>query len=189
MGMALACPRCGLRRAVAKRRADFGIACAACHEFLDVERTRPPGQGRGPTSGHDRPWTPWQIVGASLLFGVGAGGAVAGFNFARLGKWQYRAPCVLAGAVAFVLAAGAVIFLVPGEAVRLVGLLANLAGGVGFMLVQKPFFDAWKAGNWRPNLGDRYRPNGLGQLLVVCLVSLAAEIGVVGLLAFLGGIW
>ena len=80
-------------------------------------------------------------------------------------------------------------FLVPDELARPVGFLANLAIGLGFMLVQKPFFDGWKAGNWRPKPGDQYRPNGLGKMLLIGLVSLGIEVGGIALLATLGGIW
>ena len=80
-------------------------------------------------------------------------------------------------------------FLVPGELARPVGFLANLAVGLEFMLVQKPFFDGWKAGNWRPKPGDQYRPNGLGKMLLIGLVSLGIEVGGIALLATLGGIW
>jgi hypothetical protein len=171
---------------VEARRADFGIRCTACHEFTDGDRSRPPRRRRAPED--VRPWTPWQIAAVSVTFGAGACGAVAGLNFVRLGKRQYLIPSVVAGWVLFAVA-GLAMLLVPDQASRLVGLLMNLAVGFGFMLVQKPFFDVWKAVNWGPRPGDRYRPNGLGQLLLVCLVSLGIEIGVVALLAFLGSTW
>jgi hypothetical protein len=57
------------------------------------------------------------------------------------------------------------------------------------MLVEKPFFDVWKASNWSPKPGDPYRPNGLGQLLLACFVSLGLEIGGIVLLLWLGGTW
>jgi hypothetical protein len=132
---------------------------------------------------------PWQVLAASVVLGAGACGAVAGFNFVRLGKRQYLAPSVLIGAALFVAVAGLAIFLVPDEFGRPVGPLANLAVGLGFMLAQKPFFDGWKAGNWRPKPGDKYRPNGLGQLLLIGLVSLGIEVGVIAFFATLGGIW
>ncbi len=187
MGMTVNCPRCGRRRVVGARQADFGVRCTACHEFMDVDRSDPPGEGRGRAPQDVRPWTPWQLVAASVVFGAGACGAVAGLNFARLGKRRYLIPSVVVGAVLFVVVAGLTIFLVPDEAVRPVGLLANLAIGFGFMLVQKPFFEDWEAVNWSPKPGDPYRPNGLGQLLLVSFVSLGLEIGVIVLLLSLGG--
>jgi hypothetical protein len=85
------------------------------------------------------------------VFGVGACGTVAGLNFARLGRRQYLIPSVVVGAVLFVALAGLTMFLIPDEAARPVGLLANLAVGFGFMLAQKPFFEAWQACSRRPN--------------------------------------
>jgi hypothetical protein len=187
VSMALSCPRCGRRRAVEPRQADFGIRCSACDEFMDVDRSRPPGPGRAPED--VRPWTPWQVAAASVLFGAVVGGAVAGFNFARLGKRQYLIPSVVAGPVLLVVAAALLVFLVPDEGAGPSGLLANLGIGVGFLLVQKPFFDAWKAENWRPSPGERYRPNGLGQLLVVSLVSLGLEFGVLMTLGIVAASW
>jgi hypothetical protein len=185
MGMALSCPQCGWRRVVEAGEDEFGMRCTACYEFMYVDPSSPPGQERAPEA--VRPWTPWQILAVSIAFGTGACGAVAGLNFARLGNRQYLTPSVIVGAVLFVVVAGLALFLVPDGAGRLVGLLANLTVGFGFMLVQKPFFDVWKAVNWSPKPGDRYRPNGLGQLLLVCLVSLGLEIGVIVLLLWLRG--
>jgi hypothetical protein len=189
MGMTVNCLRCGRRRVVEARQADLGVRCRVCRELMDVDRSDLPGEGRGRAPQDVRPWTPWQLVAASVVFGAGACGAVAGLNFARLGKRQYLIPSVVVGAVLFVVVAWLALFLVPDEAVRPVGLLANLAIGFGFMLVQKPFFEAWKAVNWSPKPGDPYRPNGLGQLWLVSLVSLGLEIGVVVLLLSLGGTW
>jgi hypothetical protein len=185
MVLALSCPRCGLHRAVEPKEADFGVRCTACPEFMDVERSRQPGRTRERVRDDARPWTPWQILAASLVFGAGAAGAAAGFNFARLGKRQYLIPSALAGWATFLLAAALVNFAVPDVAARQLCLLANLTVGFGFMLAQQPFFNIWKAVNWSPNPHARYRPNGRGQLLLVCLVSLGLEIGVFRLLAFL----
>ena len=132
-----------------------------------------------------RPWTPWQILAASLVFGTGAGGAVAGFNFARLGKRQFLVHSVVAGWALFIIAAALVIFVVPDELARPVGLLANLAAGFALMLAQQPFFEIWKAVNWNPNPIVRYRPNGRIRLLAICIASLGIEFGVISLLAFL----
>jgi hypothetical protein len=152
-----------------------------------MDGDRPPPSRRAQRSAPEdvRPWTPWQIAATSFLFGAGACGAAAGLNFVRLGKRQYLVPSVLAGLVVFVAAAALAMFLVPDEAVRLAGLLVNSAAGFGFALVQKPFFEGWRAANWRPKLGDRYKPNGLGQLVLVSLAGLAIEIVVVGLFATL----
>ena len=152
-----------------------------------MDRSGPPGEGREQAPQDVRPWTPWQLVGASVVFGAGACGAVAGLNFARLGKRWYLIPSIIVGAVLFVVVAWLVLFLVPDEAARPVGLLANLAIGFGFMLAQKPFFEDWKAVNWSPKPGDSYRPNGLGQFWLVSFVSLGLEIGVGILLLSLGG--
>ena len=187
MSVAVSCARCGRRRAVEARDANFGIRCTACHQFMEVDRSGPP-QGERAAEGV-RPWTPWQVAAASVLFGAGACGAVAGLNFVRLGKRRYLIPCVVAGSALFAAVAGLAMFLVRGEAARLVGLLANFVVGLGFLLVQKPFFEAWKAENWGPEAWERYRPNGLGQVLLVCLVSLGIEVGVIALLASLGGSW
>jgi WD40 repeat protein len=153
---------------------------AACDESRDAGR--PPGRGTGREPQDVRPWTPWQIAAVSVLFGAGAGALAAGLNFVRLGKRQYLIPSVVVGSVLFVAVAAAVLFLVPDESARLVGLVANSAIGFGFVLVQKPYFDGWKAGNWRPKPGDRYRPNGLGQLVLASLLGLGLEIGVIALL-------
>jgi len=154
---------------------------------MDVDRGHPPGKGRGRAPQDVRPWTPWQIVAASVVFGPGACGAVAGWNFARLGKRQYLIPSVVVGAVLFVVVAWIALFLVPDDTARPVALLANLAIGFVFMLAQEPFFQDWKEANWSPKPEDQYRPNGLGQLWLVCLVSLGLEIGVIVLLLSLGG--
>ena len=61
-------------------------------------------------------------------------------------------PSVIVGMVLFVAVAGLATFLVPDDLARPAGLLANLAIGLAFMLVQKPFFEGWKAANWRPRM-------------------------------------
>jgi hypothetical protein len=152
---------------------------------MDVERSRPPGRKRESVREVARPWTPWQILAASVVFGAGAGGAVAGFNFLRLGMRLCLIPAIVAGWAAFAVAVALVMFVVPDEPARFVCFLANLAAGFGFMVVQMPFFDVWKAMNWNPNPNIHYRPNGRIQLLLICLVSLGIEIGVIRLMAFL----
>src|SRR5262245_45095649 len=180
MNLALSCPRCGRRRTVANRRAEFGIPCTSCYEYMDVDRTRPPGRrGRGRSPREECPWTPWQVAASGILFGVGAGGAVAGFNFLRLGKPRYLIPCIIGGAVLFIAAALTIAFAVPAEFVRLAAILANFGAGLGFMLVQMPHFHEWRAKTGRLKSEEPYRPNGLGRLLLVGLVSLGIEIVIV----------
>jgi len=152
---------------------------------MDVDRTRPPARKPARIPVEVRPWTPWQVLAASIVFGAGAGGAVAGLNFARLGKRQYLIPSFVAGWAVFGVAAALVTFVVLDETARPVGLLASLAAGLALMLAQQPFFDIWKAVNWSPNPNVRYRPNGRGLLLLICVVSLGIEFGVIWLLGFL----
>ena len=58
--------------------------------------------------------------------------------------------------------------------------------GSGPLTIDQPLqlaFDTWKAAHWSPNPRDSYWPNGLGQLLLVCFVSLGIEFGVFAVLA------
>src|SRR5262249_36514651 len=102
MGRRGNCPR-GHPRGVKARQTDFGVLGTACDEYIVVDRWDPSGEGRGPQD--VRPWTPWQLVGASVVFGPAACGAVAGLNFARLGKRQYLIPSIVVGAVLFLVVA------------------------------------------------------------------------------------
>jgi hypothetical protein len=85
-------------------------------------------------------------------------------NFARLGKRHYLLPSMLIGSVLFLVGAWVVLFVVPDEAARLVAPLINVGVGLGFILAQKPFFDAWKARCWGPvkawKSAVRFRPGG-----------------------------
>src|SRR5262249_51034575 len=141
----------------------------------------------GAARSEDRPWTPLQVFAMSFLFGPVAGGVIAGINFARLGKRQYLVPSILAGAVLFVLVAGAS-FLVPGTAGNTVGLLANLGVGYGLLWAQQPSFAAWKAAMWAPaKEGEPYKSSRFGQLFLVSLVCLGIEVGaLVGALVLVG---
>jgi hypothetical protein len=139
---------------------------------------------------------PSQVLAASVLFGVAACGVLAGINFARLGKRQAFLPSVVIGLGLFLVEAWLLVALSSAEnvtrfgdsAAKVVGLLFNLVVGVGFMLVQKPVFDEWKADNWAPvKIGDRYKPTRVGLLFLVALVALAFEVGIVILFAFLAG--
>src|SRR5262245_51156546 len=112
MRVAVSCPRCGRRRVVGARPADLGVRCPVCHEFMDVDRSPPPG--RAPED--VRPWTPWQVAAVSVAFGAGACGAAAGLNFVRLGERQYLIPSVVAGSVLFFVVAALALFVVPDEA-------------------------------------------------------------------------
>lgn len=187
MNVALNCPRCGQHHLVKARQAEFGLRCTACQEFLEVDRCRSPGLAK--VAKDVRPWTPWQIIASAFTFWPGACGAVVGFNFVRLGKRQYLIPSLIVGWILFVLVAVLALVVVPGEVGRLVALLANLTIGIGFMLVQKPYFDHWRTVNWSPKPEDPYRPNGIGLLFLICLVSLGFEIGIIVLLSVLGGTW
>ena len=179
------CPRCGRRRAVDAIQAGPGTRYSACDECRGAGRPPSPGRDTRQAPQDVRPWTPWQIAAVSVLLGVGVCGLVAGLNFIRLGKRQYLIPSIVVGSVLFIAIAAVVLFLVPDEAARIVGLLASSAAGFGFMLVQKPYFEAWKVVNWTPRPGDRYRPNGLGQLALASLLGLGLEIGVIALLVTL----
>src|SRR5262249_22865513 len=132
----------------------------------------------GAAGSEDRPWMPSQILAASFLFGPAAGGVIAGINFARMGKRQYRVPTIVVASFLFLLEACVLIFVVPEAAARSVGLLANLGIGLMFMQAQKPFFDAWQAVNWAPaKEGERYKPTRIGQLFLVGLFFFAGEVG------------
>src|SRR5262249_44851320 len=95
-------------------------------------------------------------------------------------------PSVLAGAALFAAVAGLAMFLVPDEAARPAGFLANLVIGLGFALAQKPYFEGWKTAHWRPEPGERYRPNGPGQLVLVGILGLSLEVAAVLVLVALG---
>jgi hypothetical protein len=131
----------------------------------------------------ERPWTPNQIFGVCFLFGAVAGGVIAGLNFARMGKRPYLIPCIVAGSLLFLTVAGVGVFLLPEELAHAGGLLLNGVIGLGFLLVQKPYFDVWRMTNWSPESGtEHYWPGRLGQLFLISLACLAIEVGVLFLL-------
>jgi hypothetical protein len=112
---------------------------------------------------------------------------ITGINFDRMGKRHYLVPSVVVASVLFLLEACALIFLVPESAARPFGLLVNVGSGLGFMLAQKPTFDAWKAVNWAPaKEGERYKPTRIGQLFLVSLLCLLVEVGIILLFVFGG---
>ncbi|MFO0867037.1 MAG: hypothetical protein U0744_20750 [Gemmataceae bacterium] len=123
-----------------------------------------------------RPWTPSQIFGVSFAFGSAAGGIIAAINFSRMGKTAATIPMAAASVLIFLIQAAIIVFMVPPEGQRLVGLLINSALGLAYMLVQKPEFDAWKKLVWQDH---DYKPNGLGLLFLVSLLCLAAEFAVI----------
>ncbi len=206
MSLLFICPECQQEIHISPNLAGLSYRCPACKNPLTVPELAEVCSSRGPRAGRrhrlsapdrcespaissseERPWTPTQILATCLLFGAGACGAVAGINFARLGRRQYLLPCILLGSVAFLATAAVCVFAVRSyEAARLAGLGLGLAVGVGFLLAQKPYFDAWKMVNWAPRGGEKYRPNRLGQLFLVCFASLALEVGVIALLVLLG---
>jgi len=176
----LTCPSCTVR--VSAREITDGW-CETCGKKL------PPSLwATSSARGEDRPWTPLQVLAVSLLFGPAACGVIAGINFARMGKRLYVIPSILVGSVLFLLEVWVILFLVPEEAARLVGLLANVGVGLGFLLVQKPSFDAWKSTNWAPaKEGESYIPTRIGQLFLVSLVCLGIQVGVMILVFAIGG--
>jgi hypothetical protein len=126
-------------------------------------------------AGADNPWTPMQVFASSLLFGALGGGAIAGINFARMGKRSYKVPCIVAGAVLNALWL-AVVLRLPDEVAWPIRLGLSLAIALGFSLVQRPTFEAWKEANWLPaGPDDRYRPNKIGLLFAVGLVCLGVQ--------------
>jgi hypothetical protein len=128
-----------------------------------------------------------------MAFGTGAAGAVLGINQARLGKRAWLVPCLVIGSLLFLVEAWFFLFvfldMVPSpEGSRALGLLMRLAIGVGFLLVQKPAFDAWKRDHWAPaREGERYRPGHTRQLFLVCFTAALVEVVMVVLMLFAAG--
>ena len=191
----LTCPNCNACPSPAEKKDGW---CEACGKKLPssmqtftatvTSSTRTATLGKTPSK--DRPWIPSQLISVSLLFGPAACGVIAGFNFIRLGQRQYSLPSMFVGFILFLVEAGAIVFLVPEEALKFVCILANVGAGLVFMLAQKPTFDEWKATHWAPaKEGDRYKPNRLGLLFGVSLVCVALEVGMVLLLIVAAGKW
>ena len=153
----------------------------------------PPAGDDGPTlqaDGYlDRPWLPSQLVAVCWLFGPLACGAVAGVNFARMGKRAYLVPCVLAGAALFAVEALVLMFLGGSvQQLRLPALLMNLAVGLGFMFAHQPHFAEWKEESWVPRTPDeRYRPTRVGLLFLIALGCAAVQVGIIFLALSLTG--
>jgi DNA-directed RNA polymerase subunit RPC12/RpoP len=205
MMIAFSCPECQQELQVNNHLAGLSYRCGACSSRITVPEAagapdyRSPAADRpgrpaapysprpaGETSAEDRPWMPSQIAAICFVFGAGAGGAAAGINFTRLGKPRYLVPSILLGSLAFLLMVLVGVFLVRGDAWRLVGLLMNAGVSLGFLLAQKPYFDAWKVANWTSAGGKAYRPGRIGQLFLIGFGCLALEAGVVLLLVLLG---
>ncbi len=127
----------------------------------------------------DRPWFPFQLLAASALFGPGAAGVVTGINFKRLGEPQYQISCGIIGFVLFIIEVALVVTVIPDKALRPFGFIFNSLVGGGFMLFQKPYFDAWKAANFKPATEkEQYRPNRIGLLFLVGLICLAIQLAI-----------
>jgi hypothetical protein len=178
------CQRC---HTALTRREQGKPYCHACRggqtQVQAFAPTTPDESFAPPADTADRPWMPGQLLGAAVLFGPLACGLAAGINFARLGMRQYLVPCILLGAVAFLLQATFVIFVISGEASQFVAVAINLAIAWLFQTTQKPVFEAWKEAYWKPETkGATYKPNQLGLLFLVGFASLAVEVVIVYLL-------
>jgi hypothetical protein len=75
---------------------------------MDVDHVRRPESAPW----DDRPWTPGQCLVNSIFFAVAACGAVAGINFACLGKRHFLLPALFVGWALFLVEVRAVLFLV-----------------------------------------------------------------------------
>ncbi|HYE21769.1 MAG TPA: hypothetical protein VEA69_25235 [Tepidisphaeraceae bacterium] len=130
----------------------------------------------GPAAVGDRPWVPSQLMAIGLLFGPVSAGVAAGVNFKRLGKPGLLGACVAVGVVVFAVMAVLVGFVLEDKAIRPVALLMNVSTGTGFLLAQKPTFDAWKARHFPGSA--KYRPSRIGLLFGIGLACAAAQVGV-----------
>lgn len=165
---AITCPNCQICLCTAEAASG---RCESCGKAVPRRlRRRPADAAANPEV---RPWTPWQILAVSFAFGAAACGIVTGVNFVRMGQSARAVPSFLAGIVVFLIQAGIILLRVPEQNAQLAFVVSNLAIGAVFMLVQKPAFDDWKNANWR---GDSYKPNGIGQLLLVCLGGAVIEV-------------
>jgi len=130
-----------------------------------------------------------QIMAIGFLFGPMAAGAAAGVNFTRLGRPQLQWPCIIMGIVLFAVEAFVVVYVLEEKAIRPVGMVMNVAIGLGFMLFQKGDFEAWRAKySPKPPQGkDTYRPNRIGSLFLIGIGCAVAQVGVLFLLFSMQG--
>jgi phage FluMu protein Com len=185
MAITFQCPECRILLKAREDQSRLRRNCPRCATLLTVPELTVPPINKAVA---DRPWTPIQILAAGLLFGPAACGVVAGVNFSRLGKRAYRAPCVLVGITIFLLEAVVLAFLLRDTTARVMGLMVNVGVGLGFLLVQRPYFAIWKAINWTPaQPGETYRPNRTGLLFSIGFACLVGELGVLLLLLALRG--
>jgi hypothetical protein len=181
---AVTCPHCDICLSAQEKKDG---KCESCNKALPRSmrsraRTRIPEATTAATTSDVRPWTPFQIMAASFVFGSAACGVITGINFARLGKSASLAPSVLAGIVVFVFQAAFILFAVPEQGTTMAFTLSNVVIGLGFMLAQKPDFDRWKEDNWS---GDSYQPNGAAQLLLVGFACAAFQFVIAGAMLML----
>ncbi len=185
MAITFQCPECRIKLKAREDQSRLRRNCPSCATLLTIPGLTVPPINNPVT---DRPWTPIQIVAAALLFGPAACGVVAGINFSRLGKRAYRAPCVLVGTTIFLLEAVVLVFLMRDVMARVMGPVVNVGVGLGFLLVQRPYFTIWKAIHWTPAPpGEAYRPNRTGLLFRLGIACLVGELGVFWLLLALHG--
>jgi hypothetical protein len=190
------CPKCKETVSVPEEYDEPYVWCHNCLTRIGVPAPRsqpvlwPSIPARATTRPPPPPWSPWQVLASSFLFGPLAGGVVTGINFARTGKrvslrpWILVIPWSLAGAVLFgLLALGAI--LQPAAA-ALQAAVANLIIATYFALVTVRPFEAWKATNMSATTKrDQSRSGRLGQLLLIGVSCLAVELAIVGLLVLL----
>jgi hypothetical protein len=124
----------------------------------------------------ERPWTPIQIAAATFLFGVLGGSMCLAVNYVRLGDRKKAGLWAMAG---ILLTAGSMVLCwnVAG-----LGYVLPAVFGLGYMLLQKPAFQSWKARHWDSVTTLTYKPNKLGQLFVVAIAGCLFQL-LVGLAA------
>jgi hypothetical protein len=190
------CPKCKEAVSVPEEYDEPYVWCHNCLTRIGVPGTSPlpvfgPRTPARATPALTPPWTPWQVLASSFLFGPLAGGVVTGINFARMGKrvrlspWVFAIPWTLAGAVLFGLLALGVI-VQPTAADALLGALANFIIAAYFALTTVRPFEAWKALNLPQGVTRGvYRPGRLGQLLLVDVACLAIQAAIIALMVLL----